>query len=306
VRAPATVALILASLMVSCYTRSHPPDSEPYASSAGWIVSGPEAAELHAAGALFLDARDYALYEAEHLEGARHVTWQEFSAEAPSQGSLLSDDEALTEALQVHGVRSETPVVVVGQPLGGWGEGGRIVWMLRTLGHPTAVLVNGGMHSLAEAGLPVTAEPTPPPARGDFVVARTSEYDIDRDTLAALWLPERPAGVVLVDTREQREFDGATPYGESRGGHVPGAVHLHWAELVNSFGYLFGRDELLARLAERNITPDRTVVTYCTGGVRSGWLVVVLADLGFPDVRNYAGSMWEWSAGDPNDYPLVR
>ena len=48
----------------------------------------------------------------------------------------------------------------------------------------------------------------------------------------------------------------------------------------------------------------RTVISYCTGGIRSGWLVALLVDLNFPTPRNYAGSMWEWSASDPSTHPL--
>ena len=41
-----------------------------------------------------------------------------------------------------------------------------------------------------------------------------------------------------------------------------------------------------------------------SGGVRSAWLVVVLMDLSFAHARNYAGSMWEWSALPSDQYPL--
>jgi len=33
-------------------------------------------------------------------------------------------------------------------------------------------------------------------------------------------------------------------------------------------------------------------------------LVAVLRDLGYTSVRNYAGSMWEWSSLPAAEYPL--
>jgi thiosulfate/3-mercaptopyruvate sulfurtransferase len=33
-------------------------------------------------------------------------------------------------------------------------------------------------------------------------------------------------------------------------------------------------------------------------------VTTVLNDLGLR-ARNFAGSMWDWSAGDPGEYPLV-
>jgi thiosulfate/3-mercaptopyruvate sulfurtransferase len=292
-----------------CFTQVSPPNTTPYVSSrsAGhrWILSGPDAAKLLAAGAVVLDVRAVELHAASHPVGALPVTWQEFSrSEDPERGRLLADDDRLTLRLQALGISANIPVVVVGQPLGGWGEDGRLVWMLHTLGHPNSALVDGGLLALTGAGVIMTDQPTQSPTPGDFVVARQADWNIGRDALRDLWLADPPDEVVLVDTREPREFEGATPYGESRGGHVPGAVHLHWSELVNSFGYLLGAETLLGVLAQRGITPDRTIVTYCTGGVRSAWLVTLLTDLGFPQTQNYAGSMWEWSASDPTTYPL--
>ncbi len=292
-------------LVTGCATKSHPPDTTPYESEMGWILTGEEAAELHAGGAVVLDVRDRALHDHRHVVGALPVTWQEFSVQQdPDRGRLLDDDDTLTARLQALGISVDTPVVVVGRPLGGWGEDGRLVWMLRTLGHPGSALVDGGMHALTGAGLPMTHEPTPSPPPGDFVVDRRDDWNIQRDALRDLWLPEPPDDVVVVDTREPREFDGATPYGESRGGHIPGAVHLHWSDLVNSYGYLLGNDTLRTRLAHRGITPDRTIIAYCTGGVRSAWLITLLKDLNFPTTQNYAGSLWEWSAANPTTHPL--
>ena len=62
--------------------------------------------------------------------------------------------------------------------------------------------------------------------------------------------------------------------------------------------------KLRALLKGRGIVPDQKVVAYCTGGIRSAWVVVVLAHLGYGRVANYAGSMWEWSAEPAEAYPL--
>ena len=43
------------------------------------------------------------------------------------------------------------------------------------------------------------------------------------------------------------------------------------------------------------IDPDRPVIAYCTGGVRSAWAALVLSRAGVA-TANYDGSMWEWAA----------
>ena len=61
---------------------------------------------------------------------------------------------------------------------------------------------------------------------------------------------------------------------------------------------------ITARMEELGLTPEREIIAYCTGGVRSAWVIVVLQHLGYSEARNYAGSMWEWSAMPEASHPL--
>ncbi len=99
---------------------------------------------------------------------------------------------------------------------------------------------------------------------------------------------------MVLDVRTRAEYDGATPYGSVRGGHVPGAEHLEWTALFDEQGALRPRAELEALLPARGAR----VVAYCTGGVRSGFVYAVLRALGRDDVANYPGSWWEYAASD--------
>ena len=276
-----------------------------------WQVDSLQAARLIASGATVLDARGKLLplprLGRNTFPGAIAVDWRSFSAPAPAQGDrsargrLHLEDLVLTEKLQALGVSRDIPVVVVGSGRRGWGEEGRIVWMLRTLGHERAVFTDRGYGALARAvgDLDITtmAKPTVP---GDFIVRRNPQWSIAKEELRA-----RLDEVVILDARSPKEFKGATPFGETRSGHIPGARSFHFRETIDSNGRILPRAQLQARLQALGIKPTDTIVSYCTGGVRSAWLTAILADLGY-DARNYAGSMWEWSAGVPTDYPLER
>ena len=111
---------------------------------------------------------------------------------------------------------------------------------------------------------------------------------------------------MIIDTRERREYEGGTPYGETRGGHVPGAVHLHYRSLLRKDGRLRSPGALKRLLQKAGISSNKEIIAYCTGGVRSGYVVAVLAHLGFSKVLNYAGSMWAWAAADAKQHPLAR
>ncbi len=266
-----------------------------------WVVPAAEACRRLAAGALLLDARDPELQVEDPLPGAVPAAWWRFTEpDPPFQGRLLRDDAELARRWRELGVGAATEAVAVADPWRGWGEDGRIVWTLRHLGHAWASMVDGGVTALRSAGFTTTAPPRP---SGDFVVRRRPELAATREWLKAEL--GRP-GLALLDARTAEEHAGATPHGEARGGHPPGARHLHYRDLLAPGGALLPPERLRARLAEAGIGPGagEPVVAFCTGGTRSAWLTAVLRDLGLP-ARNFAGSMWDWAAGDSADYPLV-
>ena len=277
-----------------------------------WVVSAEGARQLLAGGATLLDARPRRSQRRRPVPGAIPVSWKEFSQpKQPWRGRLLEDDRLLTEKLQAIGVFQDKPVLVFGDPAKGWGEEGRIVWMLRSLGHQKALLIDGGDspaetlrdRNQAIAAIQATNKATStPPNRGDFVVQRVDTWQIGREELRASLSKNN---LVIIDAREKREYLGKTPYGERRGGRVPGAIHLYYKELLAKNGLLLSREEIVAKLEQKGITPTAEIAIYCTGGVRSAWLTSVLADLGY-QAKNYPGSMWEWSAGSPETYPLEK
>ena len=273
-----------------------------------WRVDPETAARAVARGAVLLDARPLRLpawLPRRHraLAGAIAVDWRDYSDRSARQlrGRLHPDDRVLAAKLQALGIDRQRPVVVAGSPLQGWGEDGRLVWMLRTLGHERAVLVDGGYRALARAAV-ADGKPKPVLQPGHFVPQRSQQWTIEKEELQKLL---KEGKTVILDARSPAEYAGATPHGETRGGRLPGARSLHFRTLVGSDGYLLPPSQIEARLQAIGIAPTDRIVTYCTGGIRSAWLTAILVDLGY-DARNYAGSMWEWSAGEPDDFPLTN
>lgn len=267
-----------------------------------WILKPSTAADLVENGdATILDARSEEAWDAGHVARAVRFDWEAFTPSADAErGRLLRDDATLQSKLQSLGVSADRPVVVVGASDGGWGESGRAVWMLRTLGHDEAAWVDGGHAALVAEGVDETTEEYAP-EDGEFEVERRSSWSISKEQLRSIY---REDGTVLLDTREPGEYSGETPYGESRGGHIPGAQHLYFKDLLRADGRLRSATAIRAEVESLGAGPDDTVVTYCTGGVRSAWVASVLLEIGYSDVRNYAGSTWQWSSGSEEKYPL--
>ena len=108
---------------------------------------------------------------------------------------------------------------------------------------------------------------------------------------------------VLVDVRGPKEFSGEilappeypTEHAQ-RGGHIPGAKNIPWAQAVNDADGTFKSPEDLRALYQgKGVTPDKEVIAYCRIGERSShtWFVLKYL-LGYPNVKNYDGSWTEW------------
>ncbi|HEY9667625.1 MAG TPA: rhodanese-like domain-containing protein [Coleofasciculaceae cyanobacterium] len=274
-----------------------------------WVVSAAQAKQLIEQGATILDSRNVLLWLTGHIPGAVHVRWKQFSQQrSPNKGKLLENTEVLERRLRAIGVSNTKPVIVIGNPAYpcNFGEEGRIVWMLRTLGHQSATFVDGGETALTQLGFPITLEITKP-IPGDFVAKPTALWLMQGDELQAnLSSPSASESLIVIDTRSPQEFAGATPYGEQRGGHIPGAVNFYFNDLKDAKGYLLPREQIMTKLKQLGMERDTPIVTYCTGGVRSAFFTTVLIDSGFTNVKNYAGSMWEWSAAPASSYPLEK
>jgi rhodanese-related sulfurtransferase len=73
------------------------------------------------------------------------------------------------------------------------------------------------------------------------------------------------------------------------------------AEWNDRFGHLDGSiqipiDQLAGRLGELERWKDRTIITVCTVGQRSGLAARLLAERGFRDARNLRGGLQAWRA----------
>jgi thiosulfate/3-mercaptopyruvate sulfurtransferase len=115
---------------------------------------------------------------------------------------------------------------------------------------------------------------------------------------------ERIGRAGLVDVRSPAEFSGELlapenlpQEGAQRGGHIPTAVNVPWAQAVKEDGTFKDPQELRQLYGSKGVSPDREVIAYCRIGERSAHTWFVLHELlGYPNVRNYDGSWTEWGS----------
>ena len=233
----------------------------------------------------------------EHIPGARYLSYMDIATPDGPVPTELPPVAQLARAFERVGVADGTRVVLYGDPM----SVARAFFSLDYLGHPRVAVLDGGLRKWKADGRPVTAEAAPA-ARGTLTPHPRPEIVARADWVRARLGDPR---VALLDTRTVEEFEGR---GSRRGlpsdGHLPGARHLEWEQLLSDTDDTRFRDrrELAELFRARGVAQGDTVITYCLVGMRASLSYFVARYLGY-SARMYDGSYAEWSA---RGLPLVR
>jgi thiosulfate/3-mercaptopyruvate sulfurtransferase len=246
-------------------------------------------------GLAIIDVRGKAAYGfGGHIPGAVHSTWHDYSdPNAIAKGLLNPDLSAIEQRIRGLGISQDTDVVIYSNPFDNWGDEGRMFWMLEYLGLDKLRILDGGwVKWVAEKRRYEHGVNSPQP--GAFKASPRPERIAMKDELKQIVKRPHPE-TMLLDARSLEEYVGKEIAGIPRPGHIPSAVNVPWNGFLNPDATLKDPNAMKASLAERGLHPGQEIVCYCTGGVRSAWVYFVLKVVGYPRVRNYPGSWWEWS-----------
>lgn len=246
-------------------------------------------------GLVILDVRGRAAYEfGGHIPGAVHSTWHEYSdPNAVAKGLLDPDIARIEQRLRALGISADSDVVIYSNPFDNWGDEGRMFWMLEYLGHKNLKILDGGWVKWVNERRPFEhGRATPKP--GTFKAEPVAEMIVLKEELKQIVRRPHPE-TIIVDARSLEEYLGKEVSGIPRPGHVPSAVHIAWNGFLNPDATVKDRGKITTALDDKGLDPGKDIICYCTGGVRSAWLYVVLKTVGYSRVRNYPGSWWEWS-----------
>ena len=246
-------------------------------------------------GLVILDVRGKAAYAfGGHIPGAVHSTWHDYSdPNAVAKGLLNPNLSAIEQKIRALGISQDTDVVIYSNPFDNWGDEGRMFWMLEYLGLDKLRILDGGWVKWVAEKRRYEHGVNNPQA-GTFKAAPRPDRIAMKDELKQIVKRPHPE-MMLLDARSLEEYVGKEIAGIPRPGHIPSAVNVPWNGFLNPDASLKDTHAIKASLEERGLHEGQEVVCYCTGGVRSAWVYFVLRVVGYPRVRNYPGSWWEWS-----------
>ncbi len=255
-----------------------------------------EAKDLQAAAGkiVVLDARAKAKYAEGHVPGA---VWVDHDAWGKAF-NLAPDAKDWPGRVAALGIDNRKPVAVYDD--GSVKDAARIWYILRYLGVKDVRLVNGGLAAWKTQKLPLSDKLESAPLVVFNAGPPVASLHADQDRVLGFLKDKK---VQIVDSRSEKEFCGDTKLAK-RGGTMPGALHLEWADALDPTTKKFKNADDLAKLfKEAGIDLAKPSVTFCQSGGRASVMVFTMELMGAKEVANYYRSWSEW--GNAEQTPVV-
>lgn len=246
-----------------------------------------------------LDGRDGRPdFQAARLPGAVFFDLEASSDPDSPLPHMLPTPEAFAARMGGLGLAADDSIVVYDTL--GIRSSARAWWMFRVMGAPKVRVLDGGLPKWLSEGRTVASGPAALPAATTFKPAPRPDLVADIDAVSAALTGQAQ----VLDARPADRFAGRAP--EPRpglsSGHMPGALNLPFAAVLNPDGTMKRGPDLEAAFRTAGIDLDRPVVATCGSGVTAAILSLALSVLG-RDSRLYDGSWAEW--GGRADTPVA-
>ncbi|TQV78567.1 sulfurtransferase [Denitrobaculum tricleocarpae] len=226
-------------------------------------------------------------YLAGHIPGAVFVDWtKQFLDQGQAVGlAPVCDQEAAAADFKSLGV-NEGDLCILYDDYSHM-LAGRVWWAMRHWGFENLRVLNGGWSHWKAQGFPVSTD-VPNVPEGSFTPRLNSGLRVSLNELQ-----ERMAQACHMDARGPVSYAGKPE--DPRTGHIPGALHVHFKELLDEDTGLFLESDALEKVFDR-LAPEwrtRPVIASCGSGYAGTVPMLALSGLGV-DSSLYDGSFSEW------------
>ncbi|NQV53030.1 MAG: sulfurtransferase [Flavobacteriales bacterium] len=258
------------------------------------LINGPELVILDAT----FGPNAQEQYLQSHIKGAHWVDLNRQLSDIgpdPSRGGRhpLPSASDFAQTLGKLGIDPTSKVAIYDRNFGALAAA-RCWWMLRSMGHENAWVIDGGLQAIQQEGGIISSSQAPEPA--EKPPYPTSEWQLP--LLSMRGLEERKGeGSVLIDVREADRFNGIHEPIDLIAGHIPGALNVPYTQNLNEDG-TFKSPEALSTLYGPLIGKDEDVAFYCGSGVTACHGILALAHATGRMAALYPGSWSEWSRNE--------
>lgn len=227
-------------------------------------------------------------YPLGHIPGAVPFIYSNFYNE--NYPGRLASPLLLQDLLGNSGAGSNNCIVLYGID----GLDTRLYWAIKMYGYDNVKVLDGGLDKWKESGYELsTAKSKRSPSVFQFDLSNSRAEQM-LATLKEVKAAVGNSNYVLIDARGDLEFSK---------GHIPGSLNIPWAQVLNKDMTFKSVPYLKEIFTSKGITQDKKIIVYSNAGHRSSQVWFALSELlGYPDVKNYDGSLNEWTK---NGLPIV-
>lgn len=228
----------------------------------------------------------------ERIPGALFFDLEDLSDRDDPIPLMLPPPEKFSSRMRRMGVGDGATIVVYDTD--GIFAAARAWWMFRVMGKEDVFVLDGGLPAWKAAGLPLEDGPPSPRAERHFTARKRADLVRNFDDMRRA---SESKSAQILDARGPGRFSGAEPEPRPgvRGGHIPGAMNLHYADLLDH-GRMKDVEALQALFADRRVELRKPAFATCGSGVSAAIIALAFARLGRWDVPVYDGSWGEWGA----------
>ena len=228
-------------------------------------------------------------FEQAHVPGAAFLDLvADLSDTTTGLGFSLPEPSNLARAFATNGITIDTPIVLYSHGHVMWAT--RALWLLRSLGHEQASVLDGGLEAWRAAGLPVeSGEHSYPPAE-DFGERPRDDLFVRLEEMRTLVDDGRTC---VVNALPEAVYTGEGQVHYGRRGHIPGSLNLPYDNLLDA-GRFKNEAALRDALAATGLDTNERAVTYCGGGIAATVPAFARLLCSIGETAVYDGSMSEW------------
>lgn len=241
-----------------------------------------------------VDIRKVEEYKEGHIPNAINVFYNSWVVAKEGLANEMPAEDDLRDLISSIGIGKESIVVVVGkaEQLVDRVNVTRVAWTLKYAGVPNVSILNGGYDKWVAEKKEVSTTPK----RG-----KKASYDGQfNPALIAdkAYVMANLGKALIIDSREEPFYKGEKKLDfVAKPGHIKGAVNLPTLQVFTKEGMFKPVPELAAMATPvAGSDKNREIIVYCDSGrVASGWWYILHEVLGYKNVRNYDGSVQEWT-----------
>lgn len=237
-------------------------------------------------------------YEAGHIVGAGYLDLQNDLSDNTSAFRFTVPSVAQFDAaMQQTGISESDTVVLYAANHPMWAC--RVWWLFKVFGHKHVLVLDGGLPAWQAQGFAVSTA-IEPVSTTSYAARYEPEQVIDGETLAGQLSNPK---LCLLNALSAQQFNGIGPH-YGRPGHIQGSISTPYSRFLKDQFCFEETAALQLIFEEAGVTPDKTVATYCGGGIAASIPIFALALLGrTEDILLYDHSLSEW-AGRP-EWPMT-